>query len=433
MRASPSRIKAWTLIGLFGLILGVVPVTQVALEWRRGERIQAMDLFRYAPRSEHLRRYERDLEARCWVPAVTRPAMRETWFAWFGDPGRQALLGRDGWLFYRPGVRYLVEPDQVDTTPGDVAWREPGRESRRERALRMIVEFRDQLREREIELLVVPVPGKASVYPDRLSRRYARGIGEFRSPTEDFIGSLEAAGIEVVDLFSRFREEREKGEALYLEQDTHWTPLGAEVAAESVGARLKGLGWVTAGTNAFWLREVRVRRWGDIIELTRVSGLSRQYPGQVISARQVIDRELGLLVPSRSDRPGTYRDPRGGAEVLLLGDSFSRVYQYAEPQSLGEATDPAVSGLPREPDPAVAARLYPGSAGLVAHLTRVLARPVDAIVSDGGATTDVRRRLSVNPEILEGKRVVVWEFVERDLGQGEWAEVPLPRELGEGR
>jgi hypothetical protein len=116
--------------------------------------------------------------------------------------------------------------------------------------------------------------------------------------------------------------------------------------------------------------------------------------------------------------------------VLLLGDSFSRVYQYAEPQSLGERLESGEGDLPREPDPAVAARLFPGSAGLASHLARVLGAPVDAIVSDGGATTDVRRRLSVNPEILEGKRVVVWEFVERDLALGEWEAVPLPRWLG---
>ena len=57
--------------------------------------------------------------------------------------------------------------------------------------------------------------------------------------------------------------------------------------------------------------------------------------------------------------------------------------------------------------------------------------PVDAIVSDGGAATDVRRKLSTNPEILEGKRVVVWEFVERDIALGAqgWEEVALPKKL----
>jgi hypothetical protein len=57
---------------------------------------------------------------------------------------------------------------------------------------------------------------------------------------------------------------------------------------------------------------------------------------------------------------------------------------------------------------------------------------VDFIVSGGGASTDVRRSLSTNPEILEGKKVVVWEFVERDiqLGKAGWLDVTLPPALG---
>ena len=37
----------------------------------------------------------------------------------------------------------------------------------------------------------------------------------------------------------------------------------------------------------------------------------------------------------------------------------------------------------------------------------------------------MRRKLSTNPEILEGKKVVIWEFAEREmaLGQEGWARV----------
>jgi hypothetical protein len=57
---------------------------------------------------------------------------------------------------------------------------------------------------------------------------------------------------------------------------------------------------------------------------------------------------------------------------------------------------------------------------------------VDAIVSDGRGATEVRRRLSVNPEILETKLVVVWVFAERELGLSAWEEVPLPARLDGG-
>ena len=114
--------------------------------------------------------------------------------------------------------------------------------------------------------------------------------------------------------------------------------------------------------------------------------------------------------------------------MLVLGDSFCRIYQYPEPQSLGEMPTGAATGHTSDSG---TKRLLPGSAGFISHLALALGSPVDAIVSDGGAGTDVRRRLSTNPEILEGKRVVIWEFVERDIalgGQG-WEDVALPRKL----
>jgi len=56
---------------------------------------------------------------------------------------------------------------------------------------------------------------------------------------------------------------------------------------------------------------------------------------------------------------------------------------------------------------------------------------VDYIISDGGAATDVRQRLSVDAEILDNKRLIVWEFTERDIryGKAGWEDVPLPPEL----
>jgi hypothetical protein len=67
----------------------------------------------------------------------------------------------------------------------------------------------------------------------------------------------------------------------------------------------------------------------------------------------------------------------------------------------------------------------------VSRLALALGTSVDAIVSDGGASTDVREKLGTNPEILEGKTVVVWEFVERDiaLGRAGWQDVSLPAVL----
>ena len=165
--------------------------------------------------------------------------------------------------------------------------------------------------------------------------------------------------------------------------------------------------------------------------MMQIPGLRNAFAAETVECLQVLDPALGPLVPAASARPGTYAYPGQQATVLVLGDSFCRIYQYPEPQSLGEMPAGAVTGRAGESG---AKRLLPGSAGFISHLALALKSPVDAIVSDGGAATDVRRKLSTDPEILEGKRVVVWEFVERDIALGAqgWKKCTAPGPLSRG-
>jgi len=86
--------------------------------------------------------------------------------------------------------------------------------------------------------------------------------------------------------------------------------------------------------------------------------------------------------------------------ILVLGDSFMRIYEKDEP----------------------------GSAGFIAHLARALKTPLTSIVNDGGASTLVRQELARRADLLTGKKLVIWEFVERDIrfGTEGWKDVPLP-------
>jgi hypothetical protein len=104
---------------------------------------------------------------------------------------------------------------------------------------------------------------------------------------------------------------------------------------------------------------------------------------------QVFNAVTGQLYEDRTD-----------SEVLVLGDSFLRIYQQDEP----------------------------GAAGFIAHLAKELKQPLTSIISDGGASTLVRQELHRRPGFLKNKKLVVWEFVERDihLGTEGWQPVPLP-------
>jgi hypothetical protein len=57
-----------------------------------------------------------------------------------------------------------------------------------------------------------------------------------------------------------------------------------------------------------------------------------------------------------------------------------------------------------------------------------------ALVNDGGGSTLVRQELRGRPAFLKHKQVVLWEFVERDIGFGleGWKLVPLPPAVAPG-
>ena len=427
--SSPTRKSELVLLLCFLAVIAGVPVMQTCIEAARHERVQATDVFRTEPTAMNLRQFEHTLEEKSWFQQQLRPRLQRFLFATLQDTGAKAVLGRDRWLFYRPDLRYVVEPDQPETSPTDSKWVQPpdGR-THRESVVKAIVRFRDQLKERGITLVVLPVPGKPSIYPDQATSRVAGKEQAFRSPTLKLIEGLQRQGVETVDLFAGFQTAREKRGPLYLAQDTHWTPQGAQFAAQAVAAKLADLKLAPAPSKEFRTQPVAVTRWGDILDMMQIPGLRNSFPSQTVQCLQVLDPALGLMVPDASAPPGTCVYPGQQASVLVLGDSFCRIYQYPEPKSLGEMPADVSAKSAGEPG---TKRLLPGSAGFVSHLALALQSPVDAIVSDGGAATDVRRKLGTNPEILEGKKVVVWEFVERDIALGAqgWEEVALPRKL----
>ena len=419
----------------FLALIAAVPVTQTCIELARHERVQATDVFRYEPTAQNLRQFEHTLEDKSWFQQHLRPQLQRFLFATLRDTGAKAVTGRDDWLFYRPNLRYLVEPDRLEADPTGSKWVPPrNRATHRQSVEQAILRFRDQLNERGITLVVMPVPGKPSIYPDRVTARAVGKARQFQSSTLELLHALQLQGVATVDLFAAFQAARETGKLtnstgeLYLARDTHWTPLGAQIAAQSVATKLAAMNLAPAARKAFRTQSIAVQRWGDLLDMMQIPGLRGTYAPETALCLQVLDPALGPMVPRPSDRPGTYCYPGQQASVLVLGDSFCRIYQYPEPQSLGEL--PPAAAVARSAEFG-AKRLLPGSAGFISHLALALKSPVDAIVSDGGAATDVRRKLSTNPEILEGKQVVLWEFVERDIALGAqgWEDVPLPKKL----
>lgn len=398
----------WFLVLTFLALIVAVPLVQVAVELfpRQGERPQALDVFCRRPTAANLRAYERNLEDGSWAAALMRPWVQYALFAWLKDGGEKALVGRDGWLFYKPGVQYLTERPRAQRATATA-----------DEAAAAIIAFRDQLAARNIQLLVMPAPNKESVYPEKLTGR-AEGLrGAVCAETQSLLVQLKAAGVEVIDLFELFAAARTSGNRatelsseskravavtspdgpitrspdplLYLRQDSHWSPAGVALAADAVAQRILKLGWAKPGTIGYETRPAAVERIGDVLRMLQVPRLERETPPEHVPCTRVV----------RSDSGQPYQDDPA-SEILVLGDSFLRIYEQDEP----------------------------GAAGFIAHLSKALATPVASIVNDGGASTLVRQELYRRPALLAHKRLVIWEFVERDirLGAEGWQAVPLP-------
>ena len=366
------------LSGAFLIVVFGVGIVQAAVEVFHGERPQALDLFSSPPTEQHLRTYEKDLEKASWFAQQLRPWVQYARFRLFGDLGENSIPGRDGWLFYRPDVEYLIQPLPENN------------------AMEAIKAFHAGLLARGIRLLVVPVPGKPSSYPEMLTGRVPADDDRVSANTFKTIQVLREAGVEVLDLFPVLRgqvPETLLAAPTYLAQDTHWSPAGMRRAAEATAKRLAELGWIAEGTMNYSLKPVSIQRQGDVLKMLQNPRIERGFAPQTVDCEQVVMPESGQ--PCQDDPL---------SEALVLGDSFLRIYERDEP----------------------------GSAGFISHLAHALHRPMASIVNDGGASTLVRQELARRPQLLEGKKVVVWEFVERDLrfGTEGWQVVPLPGTAG---
>lgn len=131
-------------------------------------------------------------------------------YAMFGEGREGVLAGREGWLFT---TEEFVRPENFDQ---NIAHN-----------FDFIRGARDALAEKRTKLLVVPLPAKARVYQEFLERyRYP---SYWQGQYARFLEFLNAEDIAAIDLATLY--QKSKDQPLYLKTDTHWTPLGARMAA----------------------------------------------------------------------------------------------------------------------------------------------------------------------------------------------------------
>ncbi len=294
---------------------------------------------------------EDGLVADAWLPRQLRPRYQEFMLDAFSITHPIIVLGKDDWLFHVTSVRGF---------PNRIGW------AAIPRTIARMAAAVGWLEENGTHVLIVPVPRKPTMHPEKLPSRWR----EFTPVYGELIDRLQGAGLWTLDL--RAALDPSRGET-YLRNDPHWSSDGALIAARAIAEAVDE-------------RVPPAERPGERVELTIErqpprpfrSGLVRMLEleeGSPLWTRfSVLDRAVVARLAS-GEAFAAPREPRG---LAVIGSSFSDGFDMA------------------------------------AMLSALLEREVEnrALAGRGGAY----RLLDLVEELVLGRRafprVLIWEFPE---------------------
>ena len=190
-----------------------------------------------------------------------------------------AGAGADGWLFFAGEFRLL----SLGRFWGDEAPK-VSRAHKPELAnpVPAILDFQQQLKARGIALVVVPVPPKAAIYPEKIVPGFNVRSDDPAPMLHRFYDELRAAGVDVLDLTPMLVQNRENPRgAVFCKTDSHWSGIGCVLAAHAIAENVR------AKLAAPAVRKQYVADWKEV----QISG------------------DLDGLLPPDSPKPGPEKIP----------------------------------------------------------------------------------------------------------------------------
>ncbi len=312
---------------------------------------------------------------------------------------RIVIPGGDGWLFFTPEFRSLTigpfwgEQAQKVSRANNKRFADP---------LEPIVDFHRQLKRAGIRLLLVPVPAKVAVYPERLGENVSFSpaskdnkslLPRIDTHHQAFHKLLAARGVEVVDLLPAFLAQRhDRRGPLYCKTDTHWSGRGVAVAAATILKKLD---------NPAWLRSLPRHNSATRTQPVTITGDLARMLNPDKPVRETLTLTF-LGKPNDNRRPIPTPLSRN-SPVLVTGDSHTLVFH--DPQ------------------------LHAAGAGLPDHIAAGLGIPVDLVGARGSGATSTRISLLRRKDNLKGKKLVIWCFSIREYTESfsGWRKVPVIR------
>lgn len=325
----------------------------------------------------NMERLTSDLERSSPLRRTLLPPMNRFFTGSLGAQNADVARGRDGWLFYVPALSHV-------TGPGFLTSRAP----RKGDPVEALANFNLDLASRGITLVAVPLPDKATVYPEQLAPRCSPTVALQNPSHESFLAALKGRGVLTCDVTAALLSAKARGPA-YLARDSHWTPEGMHAAAEYLHDFLRDHVPTLPEGNVSYRTGIpqSVRNAGDLAVM--------------LSPNSAVPDSLKETVElSAVEGPnGTPWEADSAGKILLLGDSFSNIYTL---EGMG----------------------WGAHAGLAPWLSLLLQQPLDAITQNGDGAHATRLRLNQmlqrGEDRLAGKLVVIYAFAARELSLGDW-------------
>lgn len=355
---------------------------------------------------DHLRAVEAEIDQAPYAKAIRQQTQAKL-TRWFGEGNTKTVLGDHEKMYLRAGIDGLIgygplkpEPDSVMKDPDRLVWTPP---------LPVIEKFAAQLKERDIELMLIPVPVKAMIYPEKI------GTGNWDGPVlhrdqAALYDKLRKAGIEILDLSDTFWSLKEQG-PVFLNQDTHWTQSTMQRAAEEVAAKIKSKPWfksVKAELQTTF-KSIERNHAGDLVEMLDLTETNTLFKPETQTLKIVMDSSTGNRVSNNPQSP-----------IALLGDSFVNIYDFP---GIGFGIPNWKSEEKPEGEQADSEPLI--GAGFAQHLAAQLETPLDLITANGGGATQVRKEFAQRPDNeVRAKKLVIWMIASRDLLLSETPSLP---------
>ena len=258
------------------------------------------------------------------------------------EGNRDVYLAREGWLFSHAEINRLVH-----------AKRENNETQARLTALA------SRLKAQETSLLVVLIPGRATLYPEQI--RDGRYTGPVRLKEENAtVSELTAAGIDVMDMTDALWEFRDR-QQVFFAQDSHWTPEAMKAVALAVNKQVREKFPRLASTETPIIN-------ATIQEQVDSGDLSRRL--DPLNAARLLGDEGADLISIQGI------EPSAKSPIVLHGSELLRVFDDPQLSFGGGAESP--------------------KAGFATQLGMLLGRPVEV------------RGLPRAGEGYEDKKLVIW-------------------------